>query len=61
MKNKKTMKVVVINLVQEVKLILGQEVVIKETSQVEWETLDSNLRMKSILIQIIQWCKQESH
>lgn len=61
MKNKKTMKVAVINLVQEVKLILGQEVVIKETSQVEWETLDSNLRMKSILIQIIQWCKQESH
>ena len=61
MKNKKTMKVAVINLVLEVKLILGQEVVIKETSQVEWETLDSNLRMKSILIQIIQWCKQESH
>jgi hypothetical protein len=35
MKNKKTMKVAVINLVPEVKLILGQEVLIKETSQVE--------------------------
>ena len=61
MKNKKTMKVAVINLVLEVELILGQEVLIKETSQVEWETLDSNPRMKYILIQIIQWCKQESH
>ncbi len=61
MKNKKTLKAAVNNLVLEVKLILGQEVFIKETSQVERETLDSNLRMKPILIQIIQLCKQENH
>jgi len=35
MKNKKIMKVAVINLVLEVELIIGQEVLIKETSQVE--------------------------
>ena len=58
MKNKKTMRA---ELAEEENQTLGQEVIIKETSLAEWETLSSNLRMNLILIQIIQWCKLENH
>ena len=58
MKNKKTMRA---ELAEEENQTLGQEVIIKETSLAEWETLSSNIRMNLILIQIIQWCKLENH
>jgi hypothetical protein len=62
MKNKTILTAELINLVEEVKLILGLRILFTEIREAEREeTSGLNLRMKFILIQITQCCKPENH